>query len=266
MSSAKSTTDHETIKQWVEARGGCPARVKGTGSGDDPGILRIDYPGFSGVKTLEAIEWGDFFAAFEDNELAFLYQDEPNSRFSKLVSRERVAGDADGRAKRESGGGRDAIDLLEGQHREVESLFQQLSEAESTREKSELFVELADMIAAHAKIEETIFYPSVCDDDTLALLRESVEEHLGIKRVIADLLELEPSDPAFMAKVEVLEELVNHHVGEEESELFVRARQLEGVDLDVLGERMKRRFDELLESEPRVEVPKEIETAAPLPC
>jgi hypothetical protein len=48
MAQAKRTIDHETIKQWVEERGGCPAQVKGSGSGDDPGNLRIDYPGFSG--------------------------------------------------------------------------------------------------------------------------------------------------------------------------------------------------------------------------
>jgi hypothetical protein len=267
MSSAKTTTNHDTIKQWVEARGGCPARVKGTGSGDDPGILRIDYPGFSGVKTLEAIEWGEFFDAFEANNLAFLYQDEDKSRFSKLVSRDRA--ELDDEAEQGNGrasSGADAIELLESQHREVESLFQQLSEAESTREKSELFVELADNLAAHAKIEETIFYPAVCDDDTLALLRESVEEHLGIKRVIADLLALEPTDAQFMTKVEVLEELVNHHVAEEEGELFVRARELEGVDLEVLGKKMKRRFEELIESEPREQVPRETDAAASLPC
>jgi len=274
MSSAKTTTDHDTIKHWVEARGGCPARVKGTGTGDDPGILRVDYPGFSGVKTLEAIEWGEFFDAFEANNLAFLYQDEDNSRFSKLVSRDRaeldeVDDEADDEAEQANGrasGGSDAIELLESQHREVEALFQQLSEAESTREKSELFVELADTLAAHAKIEETIFYPAVCDDDTLALLRESVEEHLGIKRVIADLLALEPTDAQFMTKVEVLEELVNHHVAEEESDLFERARALEAVDLAVLGKTMKRRFEELIESEPREQVPSETDAAASLPC
>lgn len=91
MSAARATTDHETIRSWVEARGGHPARVIGTGQNeDDPGILRIDYPGWSGEGTLEALSWNDFFDAFEDNELAFLYQDEQNSRFSKLVSRDSV--------------------------------------------------------------------------------------------------------------------------------------------------------------------------------
>jgi len=87
---ANTSTDHKQIRQWVEARGGHPARVKGT---DDSGsgILRIDYPGYSGEERLEAITWDEFFKGFEENELAFLYQDETRSgdksRFSRLIDR-----------------------------------------------------------------------------------------------------------------------------------------------------------------------------------
>lgn len=94
MSSAKTTTDHETIRAWVEARNGKPACVKGTGSGKDPGMLRIDFPGYSGEETLQHIDWNAWFDAFEANELAFLYQDETSggqtSRFNKLVARDTV--------------------------------------------------------------------------------------------------------------------------------------------------------------------------------
>lgn len=90
MGQAKATTDHGFIRQWVEERGGCPARVKATGNGD-PGILRIDYTGFSGKETLEKIDWDEFFDKFEESELAFLYQDEEESRFSKLVNRSSVS-------------------------------------------------------------------------------------------------------------------------------------------------------------------------------
>jgi len=88
---AKTTINHEEIRRWVEERGGHPARVKGT---DDKGsgVLRIDYPGFSGEERLEEITWEDFFSGFEDNKLAFLYQEETKSgsesRFSKLIERE----------------------------------------------------------------------------------------------------------------------------------------------------------------------------------
>jgi hypothetical protein len=85
--SAKTTTDHETIRRWVEERDGHPARVKGTGGNGDPGLLRIDFPGYGGEDTLEPISWEEFFAGFEKNNLAFLYSDDRNSRFNKLIER-----------------------------------------------------------------------------------------------------------------------------------------------------------------------------------
>jgi hypothetical protein len=85
------TTDHQEIRKWVEARGGYPARVKATCDKNDPGLLRIDYPGFSGEETLERISWEEFFKKFDEANLAFIYEDDPKSRFSKLVSLETVA-------------------------------------------------------------------------------------------------------------------------------------------------------------------------------
>src|SRR3954468_18956086 len=106
MPSAKATTDHDTIRKWVEQRGGHRAHVKKTGRRRDPGVLRIDYPGFSGEDTLEPIEWDEFFSAFDKNKLAFLYQG-GRSRFSKLVDRKTVketsAGSAGTRARRSAG-------------------------------------------------------------------------------------------------------------------------------------------------------------------
>jgi len=92
MSEAKVTTDHQKIRSWAEARGGKPAAVKGTGSGDDPGVLRIDFPGYTGEESLQEITWEQFFDKFEKERLAFLYQEETHegseSRFSKLLDRE----------------------------------------------------------------------------------------------------------------------------------------------------------------------------------
>ena len=83
-----TTTDHEAIRQWVEARGGKPARVRSTGSGGG-GLLRIEFD--DSEDDLEPISWDEFFDAFEENDLAFLYQEETEdgseSRFNKLVSR-----------------------------------------------------------------------------------------------------------------------------------------------------------------------------------
>ncbi len=86
MSESKTTTNHDEIRRWVEERGGHPARVNGTD------LLRIDYPGYSGEENLEKIAWEDFFTSFDQNKLAFLYQDEleggETSRFSKLIDRD----------------------------------------------------------------------------------------------------------------------------------------------------------------------------------
>jgi hypothetical protein len=91
---SKVTTDHEEIRRWVEARGGWPASVKGTGEDGDPGVIRIDFPGYSGEDTLEPISWDDWFRKFDEKDLAFLYQDRTaggeESYFNELVSRDTV--------------------------------------------------------------------------------------------------------------------------------------------------------------------------------
>ncbi|HEY0180420.1 MAG TPA: hypothetical protein VGC30_12440 [Dokdonella sp.] len=87
---AKTTTNHDEIRRWAEARGGRPATVKGTEhGGEHAGILRI---AFSGDDHLEAIPWDEFFAKFDEANLAFLHQDRTKdgeqSRFFKFVERE----------------------------------------------------------------------------------------------------------------------------------------------------------------------------------
>lgn len=76
MSEPKATTDHQEIRSWVEERGGKPAAVKGTGSGDDPGVLRIDFPDYTGEEPLRQISWEQFFEKFEKERLAFLCQED----------------------------------------------------------------------------------------------------------------------------------------------------------------------------------------------
>ena len=89
-SDSKTTTNHNEIQRWVEARDGHPATVKGTGGRDAAGVLRIDFPGYAGDDRLEELSWDDFFKKFDESRLAFLYQDETEagdtSRFSKFVS------------------------------------------------------------------------------------------------------------------------------------------------------------------------------------
>lgn len=99
---SKTTTDHNEIRRWVEERGGHPARVRDTERKGSPGLLRIDYPGYSGGETLEAISWDEFFMGFDENNLAFLCQDRlkdgSKSRFSKLIDRSSVEDEKRGRS------------------------------------------------------------------------------------------------------------------------------------------------------------------------
>jgi hypothetical protein len=92
MTTSTMTTDHETIRKWAEERGGKPAAVKATHKGDNTGIIRIDFPGYSGEESLEPISWEEFFEQFEDSKLALVFQEETESgqksNFNKLVNRE----------------------------------------------------------------------------------------------------------------------------------------------------------------------------------
>ncbi len=91
-SSSQTTTDHDVIRKWAEERDGRPVSVKGTGDNDDPGVLRIDFPGGAGSDRFEEISWEEWFQKFDENHLAFLYQEEKKdgetSTFFKLVNRD----------------------------------------------------------------------------------------------------------------------------------------------------------------------------------
>lgn len=89
MAQAKTTTDHDEIRNWAEERGGRPAIVRTDGEG---GILRIDFQ--EPDENLDEISWDEFFEIFEERNLAFLYQEEVSgkqSRFNKLVDRSATA-------------------------------------------------------------------------------------------------------------------------------------------------------------------------------
>lgn len=162
----------------------------------------------------------------------------------------------------------DALELLKMQHDEVEGLIEQIENTDDPDAKRSLFVEFADKLAAHATIEEKLFYPSVMDAKTREQLLESTEEHLSVKRILADMMELDPDDEHFDAKLTVIKEQIRHHAhDEEEDTLFPKVRRLMSADeRAALGNELLAMYESLLEAEPRNEVPRETEEAAPLPA
>jgi competence ComEA-like helix-hairpin-helix protein len=112
------TTDHDTIRDWVETRNGKPSTVKSTHTEDDPGLIRLDFPGYSGGDSLEEISWDEWFEKFDESDLVLLYQetlaDGGQSNFNKLISRKTAeendsaewAGESGGRSKSGKSGSR----------------------------------------------------------------------------------------------------------------------------------------------------------------
>ncbi len=160
----------------------------------------------------------------------------------------------------------DALELLRSQHDVVDELIAQIEDSDDVGERSELFAQLADQLAAHAAIEEKIFYPSVLADDTEEELVQFTEEHLAVKRVLADMLALDPEDEHWAAKLAVLKDEMRHHArDEEEGELFpILEQRLDEEERAALGNEMLAMFEELLDREPRMQVPSEITEAARL--
>jgi hypothetical protein len=91
--SARILTDHDEIRNWAEERGAVPSCVKGTGSRKDVGMIRLDFPGYSGEDSLQQISWDEWFEKFDENNLSLLAQDSTadgeKSNFNKLVKRNR---------------------------------------------------------------------------------------------------------------------------------------------------------------------------------
>jgi hemerythrin superfamily protein len=159
----------------------------------------------------------------------------------------------------------DVLELLAEQHAEVDALIAKLENGEGNRRV--VFSELADKLAAHAVVEEKLFYPAVLAKDTEGMLAEAVEEHLSIKRVLADMIAARIDDDHFLAKLSVLKEQVSHHAhAEEEKELFPKVRDMFSADeRAALGNELLVMFEDLLATHPMRSVPSQTGSAAQLP-
>lgn len=158
-----------------------------------------------------------------------------------------------------------ALDLLRSQHQEVDDLISQIEGADGD-EKVDLFEQLADKLAAHATIEEKIFYPAIVTQDNRELLIEFTEEHLAVKRLLADLMELDAGDEHFDAKLSLLKEDFRRHAHEEEEgKVFPEVEELMDEDeLAALGNELLAMFESIIGRSPRKNVPAETRRAAEL--
>jgi hemerythrin superfamily protein len=142
----------------------------------------------------------------------------------------------------------DAIAMLTAEHKEVKTMFEQYEKLgdRANAAKKKLADQICAALTVHTTIEEEIFYPALraASKDAADLLDEAVVEHAGAKDLIAQIEEMDPEDDLYDAKVKVLGEQVDHHVGEEEGEMFPVAKKAK-LDLVALGSEMAVRKEEL---------------------
>lgn len=162
----------------------------------------------------------------------------------------------------------DVLEILESQHTEVDQLIEDLERGRGDR--AAVFAELADKIAAHATVEEKIFYPAAMTANTEGLLHEFVEDHLTVKRLLTDMMDMDPDEDGgeFDQTLALLkDELSRHAHDEEEDRLFPRlARMMTEDERAGLGNEVLAMFEWLIDREPRRNVPRETAEPARLPA
>ena len=141
---------------------------------------------------------------------------------------------------------KDAINLLKADHRKVEDLFAKFKQAkDDSRKKQGIVDTILTELKVHMQIEEEIFYPAsrefVDDEDTV---NEAIVEHQAAKDLMAEIQAMSASDEMYDAKVKVLQEQIEHHVEEEETEYFPEVKKA-GMDTKAVGERLIARKTEL---------------------
>jgi len=144
----------------------------------------------------------------------------------------------------------DAVQLLTAEHKEVKALFKQYQDLVDKEgdddEKEALARQICLMLTVHATTEEEIFYPAARDAiEDEDLLDEAEVEHGSAKELIAQIEAATPDEPLYDAKVKVLGEYIDHHVKEEEGELFPKVKKAK-LDLVKLGEQIAARKEELM--------------------
>ncbi len=145
-----------------------------------------------------------------------------------------------------------AIEFLTKQHDKVKKLLNELTSTQGEKTRKQLLEEIATELEVHIAIEEEIFYPAFRDaaksKEQQRKYYEAIEEHRAVEEmVLPDLMETDPGSVEFGGRAKVLKELVLHHVGEEETDLFPLMEKLVGSEeLDELGARLEERSEELM--------------------
>jgi hemerythrin superfamily protein len=141
---------------------------------------------------------------------------------------------------------KDAIALLKADHKEVKTMVGQFNSSRSDSKKAQLAEQICAALEVHAEIEEEIFYPAAREalNKNGDLIDEAEVEHTSVKELIAKIKGGSPGDDLWEAQVKVLGEYVNHHVKEEEGEMFPKVRKT-GLDLEAIGEQLAQRKAEL---------------------
>ena len=135
-----------------------------------------------------------------------------------------------------------AIELLKQDHREAEGLMDQIKTADKgDRSAKEIFMQLKAALTLHTEIEEQIFYPALRDhEETSDMIPESLEEHREVDQLLAEMTTLNPRNDEFMDKLTELRDAIEHHVEEEETEMFPKAEKVLGQSrLDEMGRQMQ---------------------------
>jgi hemerythrin-like domain-containing protein len=148
-----------------------------------------------------------------------------------------------------------AIDLLKADHTHVKDLFRQYDAAgrRAHKKKQGIAAEVFAELEVHTTLEEELFYPAMkrqTDQDGKDLLAEAVEEHHVVTTLIDELKGLDPTDERYDAKFNVLMEQVEHHIEEEEGEMFPEAEEVLGDRLERLGTQLQERKQQLTADRP----------------
>jgi len=254
---SKSTKNHHVIKRWVEQRGGWPATVQGTRRNAEPaGLLRIDFPGYSGKQKLKKISWEEFFRKFDQSNLAFLYQEKTRtgrtSRFNKFVGAASVSGGAASVSKKtkpmwelgqkkhpqkkktKGKAAMNIFDIIVNDHENVKNIIQKLltSTTRAGRTREQQFAKLREELTRHMFAEEQLFYPALMDHvDDREPVHEAIEEHRSAKIVLQDVEDTPVDDESWHPKLNVLHEQIDHHMQEEETDVFELAHEFLDEDM-----------------------------------